>query len=165
MGTVAQPQAITHVAASRARRRWFLVAVAGYIGWNLVASIVGLIAKLPDLTTTHAHTDKISVGQVLVGSGTIMSPPLVAMVVVGLLAWTATTVSRAWLSRAATVLTTLIFAGTLVAESTGFGDKPALFSDGKWHLCIGLGIAFDLVALAAFVAGVLWMIAPRRSSG
>ena len=153
MSTAAQPQTCTHVAASPDRRRCFLLTVAGYIGWNVVAAVVGLIAKLPDIPASHAHTDRLTLGQVLAGNGTIMSPPLVLMIPVGLLAWASMT-SRVWVSRAATLIT-----AALVAV---FGDKPALYSTGKWHLCIALGTMFDIFGVAVMITGLLWAIATRR---
>jgi hypothetical protein len=159
MNTVAHPDMVTRAARPRLGKTFQMAALA-YIGWNVVVSIVGLIAKLPDLPASHAHTDRLTFGQVLAGNGTIMSPPLVLMIIIGVLV-AASTSSRAWISRGAAALTALLVGLSVIDETTGFSDKPALYSTGKWHLCIALGTVFDILGIAVVITGVLWAIASR----
>jgi hypothetical protein len=118
-----------------------------------LASIIGLVAKLPDLPATHARTDHLSVSQVLFGDGTIMSPPLVLMVVVVLLLL-GSTVRNIWGARVCTGLLILGVAVTAVDEAIGFGNRPALYSDAKWNLALTIGSVFIVVAAAVVVTGI-----------
>jgi hypothetical protein len=43
-----------------------------------------------------------------------------------------------------------------IEEATGLGNRPNLFSPGKWDLVIVLGVIFVAVAAAAIVSGVVW---------
>jgi hypothetical protein len=43
----------------------FTAAIIAYIGYNIIATLVGIIARLPDVTTTHATTDQVPLGQVI----------------------------------------------------------------------------------------------------
>jgi hypothetical protein len=161
MSAIAQPETATGMTVLN-KGRAFLLASYVYIGVCVVISIIGLIAKLPDLPSSHAHTDSLTVGQVLVGNGTIMSPPLVLLIPIGLLAW-GSTASRVWVARVTTAILTLLVAASVKDETQGFNDKPALFSSGKWHLCIALGVVFDIMGFVVVIAGILWVFARRTS--
>jgi hypothetical protein len=163
MSTVAQSDTVALTVRS-SRGRMFVLATLAYIAWNVVVSIIGLIVKLPDLPAAETHADRLTLGQVVADTGTIMSPPLALMILVGLLAW-ASTNSRAWVSRAATAATVLLVGLSVVAESTGFGEKPTTYSSGKWHLCIALGTVFDVLGVAVLLTGVLSAIASRSARG
>jgi hypothetical protein len=140
-------------------RSAFAGAVGVFIGVNVVLSVVALVVKMPDLPHTHATTDRITVGTVLWGDGSIVSPPLLFMVVVGLLLWGALG-RRLWLSRASTLLIVL---GALLmgidefAGDGGLKSKPALYSQSKWDLALILGWIFILAAVAVVVSGVGWL--------
>ncbi len=49
-------------------RTAFTWAVAVFIGYNVLVSVIGLIAKLPDVVASGAKTDSITIGQVLYGT-------------------------------------------------------------------------------------------------
>jgi hypothetical protein len=136
-------------------------AVWAYVGYNVVASIVGLAVKLPDLPATHAHTDRLSLGQVLFTNGTIMSPPLVLMIVVVLLL-IGSSARRLWLARICTGLLIVGVGVTAVDEAVGFGDKPALYSQDKWDLALSIGSMFLIVAAMVVIAGAVRIYASRR---
>ena len=136
-------------------RRAFLLAAWAYVAYNVLLSVVGLVAKLPDLTSTHASTDHITVSQIVFSTGTIMSPPLILVAIAGLLFW-GTRVKRNLVSKACTALSLLLVLFTAIEEATGLGNRPALFSTGKWDLVIVLGVIFVMVAAAALVTGVAW---------
>jgi len=134
----------------------FAGAVGAFIAVNVVLCVVALLAKLPDLPHTHATTDRITVGTVVWGNGSIISPPLVFMVVLTVLLWAALG-QRLWLSRASTLL---IVVGTLVmaidefAGDGGLKKKPDLYSQSKWDLALILGWIFIVAAAAVVVSGV-----------
>jgi hypothetical protein len=145
-------------------RRAVAGAVGLFIAVNVVLSLVALLAKLPDLPHTHATADRITVATVLWGDGSIVSPPLVFMVVFALLLWGAAT-ERAWLSRSSVVL---IVIGTLVMavdEHSGDGGlkrKPALYSHAKWDLVLILAWIFILAAATVVASGVGWLVTTAR---
>lgn len=136
-------------------RRAFVGTVVLFIAVNVVVSLVALLAKLPDLPHTHATTDRITVGTVLWGDGSIVSPPLAFMVVVGVLLWCATR-RQTWLAGASTLL---IMVGTIVMAIDEFGgdgglkNKPALYSRSKWDLALILGWIFIVTGVAVVVSG------------
>lgn len=149
--------------------RW-RVAVVGtvvlFIAVNVVLSLVAWRDKLPDLPHTHATTDRIGLETVLWGNGSIISPPLVFMVVLALLLWGVVT-RRTWVS---IVCAVLLVAGTLVMaidEYTGDGGlkkRPALYSHSKWDLALALGWVFVVAAAAVVVSGVGWLATVGRST-
>jgi hypothetical protein len=159
MSAIACPQDIAATSKFN-RRRALQLATLAYIATCVLISIVGAFAKLPDLPQTLAHTDKLTISQVLVGNGTIMSPPLVFMIAFGVLLWAAT-LSRVWIARATTVILMLVVGISAIDETEGFNDKPTLSSIGKWHLSLALGTVFDIVALALIITGILWLFARR----
>jgi hypothetical protein len=140
-------------------RSAFAGAVGVFIAVNVVLSVVALVAKLPDLPHTHATTDRIAVGTVLWGNGSIVSPPLLFMAVVAVLLWGALG-HRRWLSRAGVAL---IVVGTLVmaidefAGDGGLKRKPALYSQSKWDLVLILGWIFIVAAAAVVASGAGWL--------
>jgi len=143
----------------------FAGAVGVFVAVNVLLSVVALAAKLPDLPHTHATTDRLSIATVLWGGGSIISPPLVVMVVLALLLW-AVLGRRPWLSRASAGL---IVAGTLVmaidefAGDGGLKAKPALYSQTKWDLALSLGWIFIISAAAVVVTGVGWLATSIRN--
>jgi hypothetical protein len=144
-------------ALSKSRmRRVFLVAACVYIGVNVVVSLIGLLFKLPDLPATQATTDAITVGQVLVSPGTIVSPPLLFMLIAALLLWGVTS-RMTWLSRACTILIALGAGTTAVDEYGGLLLKPIQYSQGKWDLVLVLGSVFIAIAAVTAISGVAWL--------
>jgi hypothetical protein len=158
--TINQRPATEHTNTEKRGRSWdtsrdpLVVTGLAYIGYNVVASIVGLIAKLPDVTSTHQKTTTITVGQFL-SDGTIVSPPLFLMVAAALLLWGATN-RRAFIARTCTLALAVGVALTVIAEVTGLSPRPSLFTEAKWNLAIAVGIIF-----AAFGAAVI-VVALRR---
>jgi hypothetical protein len=151
---------MTGSATGPALRRTFVAAVWVYIGYNVVASVIGLIAKLPDLPATHAHTDHIAVREVLIGNGTIMSPPLVFMVVAALLLWGSLN-RRMVLARICVALLILGVGLTAVDEAFGFNDKPSLYSPAKWHLAVTIGGIFVAIGAIVVGSGIGWLFNDR----
>lgn len=138
-----------------------------FVSVNVVLSAVALVAKLPDLPHTHATTDHISLGTVLWGNGSIISPPLAFMVVVGLLLWGAVS-GRRWLSGACTSLIVLAVAVMAVDEYTGDGglhNKPQLYSQAKWNLALTLGWVFIAAAAAVVASGLGRLAVTGRRAG
>jgi hypothetical protein len=145
-------------AAPRSRpSRAFTAAIVGYIGFNIVATVVGVLAGLPDVTTTHATTDAVPIGQVFFPDGTIISPPLVFMIVAALLLWGVQRGHPVW-SRVCAVLLILGAAVTSLAEVTGLGSRPALFSAGKWHIAVVTGSIYGAIGLAVVVTGLTFLL-------
>lgn len=147
-------------------RAAFTWAVAVFIGYNVLVSVIGLIARLPDVTASGAKTDSITIGQVLYGNGTIMSPPLVAMVAGALLLWGA----RAGRALIACACTTVLIAVTALAsidEVEGFSPRPVIYTAAKWDFAITLGVIFAVIGAAAVVTGIRYLSKnirlPRRS--
>ena len=130
-----------------------------FIAVKVVLSFVALIAKLPDLPHTHATTDRITVGTVLWGDGSIVSPPLVFMGVLALLLW-GTAARRTWLASASAVL---IVVGTVVMAIDEYGGdgglkrKPALYSQSRWDLAVTMGWIFIVAAAAVVVSSGGWL--------
>lgn len=147
-------------------RRAVVGTVVLFTALNVALSLVAWRDKLPDLPHTHATTDRISLGTVLWGNGSIISPPLVFMVVVALLLWGVVT-RRKWVSIVSAVL---LVAGTLVmaideySGDGGLSKKPAVYSHSKWDLALALGWIFIAAAAAVVVSGVGWLAAARRGT-
>ena len=140
-------------------RRSFVGAVICFIALNVVLSVVALAAELPDLPHTHATTDHITAGTILWGDGSIISPPLVFMAVLGLLLWGVVR-GPTWLSIASAALIVVGTAVMAIDEFTGDGGlkrKPALYSQSKWDLALILGWIFIVAAGAVVVSGVAWL--------
>jgi hypothetical protein len=149
-------------------RRVFFAAAWAYVGYNVVASAVGAAVGLPDLPASHAATVHLTVEQALLSQGTIMSPPLVTMVIAALLLWAAASARRAWMCRACTAVLVVGITLTALDTSGGMGDKPALYSAGRWDLALAIGWVFVVVAACAAVSGVVWLVqslaGPRPSA-
>ncbi|HEX4088680.1 MAG TPA: hypothetical protein VHZ33_08175 [Trebonia sp.] len=137
-------------------RTAFTWAVAAFIGYNALVSVIGLIAKLPDVVASGAKTDSISIGQVLYGNGTIMSPPLLAMVAAALLLWGARG-HRFLIACACTAVLTLVTAVASLDEVEGFSPRPAIFTAAKWDFAIALGSIFAVIGIAVVVSGIWYL--------
>jgi hypothetical protein len=136
--------------------------VWAYVAFTVVVSIIGLWAKLPDLPATHAHTDRITVAQIMFTDGTIMSPPLVTMLIVGFLLWGAVAESLI----AQRICTTLLVLGvglSTVDEAIGFAHRPALYASAKWSLAVTIGAIFVVIGTAVVVAGIAWAYSSFRA--
>jgi hypothetical protein len=142
-------------------RAAFTWAVAVFIGYNVLVSVIGLIAKLPDVVASGAKTDSITIGQILYGNGTIMSPPLVAMVAGALLLWGARArrflVACAW-----TAVLTLVTAVASLDEVEGFSPRPAIYTAAKWDFAIVLGVIFAVIGVAVIVSGIWYLVKSIR---
>jgi hypothetical protein len=137
-------------------RTAFTWAVAVFIGYNVLVSAIGLIAKLPDVVASGAKTDSITIGQVLYGNGTIMSPPLLTMVAAALLLWGA----RAGRLVIACVCTTVLTVVTAIAsldEVEGFSPRPVIYTAAKWDFAIALGVIFAVIGVAVVASGIRYL--------
>jgi hypothetical protein len=126
-----------------------------FIAVNVVLTLVAWLDKLPDLPHTHATTNRIGLGTVLWGNGSIISPPFVFMVVVALLLCGAVT-TRTWLSRISAALLVAGMVAMAIDEYMGDGGlktKPALYGQAKWDLAMALGWVFIAAAAAVVVTG------------
>lgn len=137
-------------------RTAFTWAVAVFIGYNVLVSVIGLIAKLPDVVASGAKTDSITIGQVLYGNGTIMSPPLVSMVAAALLLWGARA-RRLLIAGACTTVLTLLTAVASIDEVEGFSPRPLIYSAAKWDFAIVLGTIFAVIGVAVVAAGIWYL--------
>jgi hypothetical protein len=137
-------------------RTAFTWAVAVFIGYNVLVSVTGLIAKLPDVAPSGAKTDSITIGQVLYGNGTIMSPPLLAMAAAALLLWGARS-RRFLVACACTTVLTLLTAVASLDEVEGFSPRPAIYTAAKWDSAIGLGVIFAVIGVAVVVSGIWYL--------
>ena len=137
-------------------RAVFTWAVAVFISYNVLVSVIGLIAKLPDVVASGAKTDSITIGQVLYGNGTIMSPPLLAMVPGALLLWGARA-GRLLIACACTTALTLVTAIASLDEVEGFSPRPLIFSAAKWDFAIALGVIFAVIGVAVVVTGIRYL--------
>jgi hypothetical protein len=148
-------------------RRIFFAAVYVFIAYNVLASVVGLVVKIPDVTTTQTSVAHMTVVSVIFTSGTLVSPPLIWMAVLGLLLWGATA-NRPWLSRTCTVLSMLAIALLARADvQTILRGRPDLISSSKWNLAIIIGWIFIGIAAVAVASGITWLVrslAHRRMS-
>jgi hypothetical protein len=142
-------------------RTAFTWAVAVFIGYNVLVSVIGLIAKLPDVVASGAKTDTITIGQVIYGNGTIMSPPLLAMVAAALLLWGARARRFLVACGCATVLT-LVTAVASLDEVEGFSPRPAIYSAAKWDFAITLGVIFAVIGVAVVVSGIWYLVTSIR---
>jgi uncharacterized membrane protein len=131
----------------------FILATIAYIGYNVLASIIGVIAKLPDVTTTHQKTTNVTLGQFL-SDGTIVSPPLFLMIPIALLLW-ATTGRRRLVRRICTLLVMIGAGLTVLAELTGLSPRPSIFTAAKWDLVIAVGIVFAVFGVAVIATGLV----------
>ncbi len=137
-------------------RTAFTWVVAVFIGYNVLVTVIGLIAKLPDVVASGAKTDSITIGQVLYGNGTIMSPPLLAMVAAALLLWGARA-GRLVIACACTTVLTLVTAVASLDEVEGFWPRPAIYSAAKWDFAITLGVIFAAIGVAVVASGIWYL--------
>jgi hypothetical protein len=142
-------------------RTAFTWAVAVFIGYNVLVSVIGLIAKLPDVAASGAKTDSITIGQVIYGNGTIMSPPLLAMVAAALLLWGARA-RRFLVACACTTVLTLITAVASLDEVEGFSPRPVIYSAAKWDFAITLGVIFAVIGVAVVASGIWYLSTSTR---
>jgi hypothetical protein len=148
--------------------RWiFFAAVYVFIAYNVLASVVGLVVKIPDVTTTQTSVAHMTVVSVIFSSGTLVSPPFIWMAVLGLLLWGAAA-NRPWLSRTCTVLSMLAIALLARADvQTILRGRPDLISSSKWTLAVIIGWIFVGIAAVAVASGITWFVrslAHRRMS-
>jgi hypothetical protein len=127
----------------------------------VLVSVIGLIAKLPDVVTSGAKTDSITIGQVLYGNGTIMSPPLVAMVAAALLLWGARA-RRFLVACACTTVLTLLTAVAGLDEVEGFSPRPAIYAAARWDFALVLGVIFAVTGVAVVVSGIWYLVKSIR---
>jgi hypothetical protein len=137
-------------------RTAFTWAVVVFIGYNVLVSVIGLIAKLPDVVASGAKADSITIGQVLYGNGTIMSPPLLAMVAAALLLWGART-GRLVIALACTTVLTVVTAIASLDEVEGFSPRPVIYTAAKWDFAIALGVIFAVIGVAVVVSGIRYL--------
>ena len=142
-------------------RTAFTWAVAVFIGYNVLVSVIGLITKLPDVVASGAKTDSITIGQVLYGNGTIMSPPLLAMVAAALLLWGARA-GRLVIACACTTVLTLVTAVASLDEVEGFSPRPAIYTAARWDFAIVLGVIFAVIGVAVIVTGIWYLVTSIR---
>ena len=142
-------------------RTAFTWAVAVFIGYNVLISVIGLIAKLPDVVASGAKSDSITIGQVLYGHGTMMSPPLLAMVAAALLLWGARA-RRFLVACACTTVLTLVTAVATLDEVEGFSPRPAIYSAAKWDFAITLGVIFAVIGVAVVASGIWYLSTSAR---
>ena len=134
-------------------RRATLASIAAYLAFNVVASFLALFLKLPDVAVTHSSADDISVFQVLIDPGTVVSPPLYFIVIGGLLLWGVAS-RRTWLSLSSTALAAVGIAITGLDEYGGLLVRPGQYTQGRWDLALVLGWAFIIVAASAVICAV-----------
>jgi hypothetical protein len=137
-------------------RTAFTWAVAIFIAYNVLVSVIGLIAKLPDVVASGVKTDSITIGQVLYGNGTIMSPPLAAMVAGALLLWGARA-RRLVIAGACTTVLILVTAVASLDEVEGFSPRPVIYTAAKWDFAIALGVVFAVIGVAVVVSGIRYL--------
>jgi hypothetical protein len=137
-------------------RTAFTGAVAVFIGYNVLVSVIGLIAKLPDVVASGGATDSITIGQVFFGNGTVMSPPLLAMVAAALLLWGARA-GRLVIACACTTVLTLVTAVASLDEVEGFSPRPIIYSAAKWDFAITLGVIFAVIGVAVVASGIWYL--------
>jgi len=142
-------------------RTAFTGVAAVFIGYNVLVSVIGLIAKLPDVVASGAKIDSITIGQVLYGNGTIMSPPLLAMVAAALLLWGARA-GRLVIACACTTVLTLVTAVASLDEVEGFSPRPIIYSAAKWDFAIVLGVIFAVIGVAVVVSGIWYLVKSIR---
>lgn len=142
-------------------RTAFTWAVAVFIGYNVLVSVIGLITKLPNVVASGAKTDSITIGQVLYGNGTIMSPPLLAMVAAALLLWGARA-GRLVIACACTTVLTLVTAVASLDEVEGFSPRPAIYTAARWDFAIVLGVIFAVIGVAVIVTGIWYLVTSIR---
>jgi hypothetical protein len=130
--------------------------VAVFIGYNVLVSVIGLMAELPDVVASGARTDSITIGQVIYGNGTIMSPPLLAMVAAALLLWGARA-GRLVIALVCTTVLTLVTAVASLDEVEGFSTRPAIYSAAKWDFAITLGVVFAVIGVAVVASGIWYL--------
>jgi hypothetical protein len=114
------------------------------------------MTKLPDVAASGAKTDSITIGQVLYGNGTIMSPPLLAMVAAALLLWGAR-VRRLVVACACTTVLTLLTAVASLDEVEGSSPRPVIYTAAKWDFAIALGVIFAVIGVAVVVSGIRYL--------
>jgi hypothetical protein len=136
-------------------RTAFTWAVAIFIAYNVLVSVIGLIAKLPDVAASGAKTDSITIGQVLYGNGTIMSPPLI-MVAAALLLWGARA-GRLVIACACTTVLTVVTAIASLDEVEGFSPRPVIYTAAKWDFATAFGVIFAVIGVAVVVSGIRYL--------
>jgi hypothetical protein len=142
-------------------RRTFFAVVYVFIAYNVLASVIGLVVKIPDVTTTQTSVVHMTVFSVIFSSGTLVSPPLIWMAVLGLLVWGAAA-NRPWLSRVCTVLSMLAIALLARADAqTILRGRPDLISSSKWNLAIVIGWISVGIAAVAVASGITWLVRSR----
>ena len=141
-------------------RRTFLVAAIVWIAANVVLTILGVLLRLGDSPVTS--TREITLGRALLDSGTIVSPPLVFMVVAVALLWPAMARNR-W---AALVATALLAIGTTVVgwdTQGGLHVRAPLYSSSDWNIVLVLGWLFVALSAALVVSGIARLVVVFRN--
>jgi hypothetical protein len=115
------------------------------------------------------HTTHVSLAQVVLTAGSVVSPPLITTVMAGLFLWWALS-RRVWLSRAGTVLLLAGLALTGWDTAGGLHARAAGYSAATWDAVQVIGWAYVVVCVVAVVACIAYLIRlfagrPRSAAG
>jgi hypothetical protein len=125
---------------------------------TVILSILAWVFALGD--SPVIHTTHVSLVQVLVTAGSVVSPPLITMVLAGLFLWWALS-RNAWLSRAGTVLLLAGIALTGWDTAGGLHVRAAGYSPPKWDGVLVLGWAYAVICILAVLACIACLIQPN----
>ncbi len=140
----------SHVPGGRARRTFIALALVR-IAANVVLALASMIFELGDSPVTG--TRNVSLGTALWSSGTIVSPPLVSMLVASLLLL-GISMRRAWVPRVASVLFVIVIGIVAFDTAGGLHAQAPLYGPTRWAFVVIVGWLFVALSAATVSAGL-----------
>jgi hypothetical protein len=142
--------------SGKAKKR-FLQAAWAFFAFNLLGTLIGIVAALPASNGQHGDTHDVA-SQAFYGNGTALSPPFFLAVLLGICVLAATR-SRGWPGRIGAFLI-FLFAG-FYASAGQLGElttSTSPLTGTKWNLVVALGSLGILIAVVTFLTA-LWAAA------
>jgi len=130
-------------------RRALAAAVAMWMAVTVIVSLLAWLFAWGD--SPVIHTTHVSMAQVLLTAGSVVSPPLITIVLAGLFLWWALS-RHVWVSRTGIVLLLVGIALTGWDTAGGLHVRAPGYGAAKWDAVLVIGWAYVAVcALAALV--------------
>lgn len=145
------------------RKKLFLTAIYVWVGVNLVIDVVALFANnLGD--TVHSKSIQVSAGS-LWSRGTIVTAPLLFLLVVLLLSWLISSKTQ-WATRTGTVALILwmLLIGVGVGLQGAVGHRASQYTPDHWHTVMALGWVVVIFSVPLVVTGAVYLAGTRARS-
>jgi len=141
-------------------RTAFTGVAAVFIGYNVLVSVIGLIANCPTSWRRAPRSTRSPSGRSSTETARLCrrrcwpwSPPHCCC---------GSTRGRLVIACACTTVLTLVTAVASLDEVEGFSPRPIIYSAAKWDFAIVLGVIFAVIGVAVVVSGIWYLVKSIR---